>query len=418
MKFSKYSGSSATGVRRRGSWSQLLLVSAAGLAVAGLLSACQLVTIDYVFLTGTYTNSSGASSGGVQAFAVDSESGALRNAGGNVASGGLSPVAMATTSDYAHMYVANADNDTLVHFTIASDGVLTQKDTVTLPGTPVAIAVNNANSALYVIYGQTSANLAVYSLSSGTIGSVTGQAALQIPGYTSDLVVPTAVTVLQNNGAVYATVYDMSSYNPGGTTTSTVNPGWVFGFTTGTNGALTPASGSPWRAGVKPTGIVADPTDRFVYITDYASNHLIGYTVTSGVTLNYIVSGPFTTGNEPSAVTIDPRGKYLYVSNALDSTVTAYAIDLATGIPSQAINTTGSQINSTDTQPDAIVVDPALGRYVFTANHLGDSISGFRLNPDTGQISATQATPYPADQNPTAIVAVPHGNHSLQTTTP
>jgi len=63
-------------------------------------------------------------------------------------------------------------------------------------------------------------------------------------------------------------------------------------------------------------------------------------------------------------------------------------------------------------------VDPALGRFVYTANHLGNSISGFRLVPNTGAISDTQATPYPTGANPTFLVAVPHGNHATQTVTP
>jgi 6-phosphogluconolactonase len=134
--------------------------------------------------------------------------------------------------------------------------------------------------------------------------------------------------------------------------------------------------------------------------------------------LNFLISGPYRTGAEPTAITIDPRAKFLYVSNALDSSVTAYAIDLATGIPSQAINSTGSQVNSTDTQPVAIAVDPALGRFVFTANFLGNSVSGFFLNPNTGQLSPAEQTPYPTFQHPTAIISVPHGNHSLQEVTP
>jgi len=61
---------------------------------------------------------------------------------------------------------------------------------------------------------------------------------------------------------------------------------------------------------------------------------------------------------------------------------------------------------------------PALGRFVFTANFLGNSISGFRLNPDTGTLAPTQATPYPSLSKPTAVACIPHGNHSLQQTTP
>ena len=57
--------------------SQLILVSMIGLLVATFLTACQLVTIDYIYLAGSA--SSGTSPDGqIQGFAVDSQSGALR----------------------------------------------------------------------------------------------------------------------------------------------------------------------------------------------------------------------------------------------------------------------------------------------------------------------------------------------------
>lgn len=389
--------------------SQLVLVSTIGLLAATLFSACQLVTIDYVFLAG---------SDGIQSFAVDSESGALRTGHATVSSGGNNPVALALTSDYANLYAANADNNTVVHFTLDSNGVLTKKDSVTLPGPPVALAVNQANTHLYVAYGSKTSSLAEYSLSSGNIGSAVAKESLTVPGFATDTLIPTGVAVLANNGAVYVSAYDQSAYNPGGTVTSAANPGWVFGFGVGSGGALTASTGSPYQTGVKPSGLAADPTSRFVYVTDYASNQLVGYGVSSGSTLTFLLSGPFKTGSEPSAVSVDPRGKYVYVSNALDSSVNAYTIDLATGIPSSVVNVTGSQINSTDTQPVALAIDPALGRFVYTANYLGDSISGFQVNPDTGALQPSQATPYPAESHPTAIAIVPHGNHSLESTAP
>ncbi len=394
--------------------SQLLLVSALGLLVATALTACQLVTIDYVFLANTSTTGGGQ----IQVFNVDSQSGALRNGATAADSGGNTPVALATSSDYANLYAANSDNNTVVHFAIALDGTLSQKDKITLAAAPVSIAVNQAGTYLYVVSGTTTATLSEYALSSGAIGALVTQETLTIPGNTADTLIPTGVTALANNGAVYATVYDQSAYNPGGVTTSTANPGWIFGFGVGSGGVLTPAPASPYRAGVKPSGLVADPTNRFIYVTDYASNQLIAYGISSGDLLNFLISGPYRTGSEPTAVTIDPRSKFLYVSNGLDSTVTAYAIDLATGIPSQTIGTTGNSNDATDTQPQAIVVDPALGRFVFTANYLGNSISGFFLNPNTGQISPSEQTPFPTGQHPPAIACVPHGNHSLQEVTP
>jgi 6-phosphogluconolactonase (cycloisomerase 2 family) len=393
--------------------SQLFLVSIIGLVVASLLTACQIVTIDILFV---------ASSTGISTFDVDSESGAIRNGQPTVSSGGTNPVAMAVSSDYANLYVANEGSSSVVHFSVAPNGVLSSKDTVTTAAPPVALTVDPGKSYLYVVSGTSSATLTSYSLSSGTIGSAASTVQLSLSSvsasFAGDTLIPTGVDVLANGGAVYVTAYDQSAYNPGGSVSSSANPGWVFGFTVGSGGALTPAAGSPWKAGIKPTALVSDPTNRFVYVTDFASNEMIGYTVQSGDVLDFMVNGPFKTGNEPSAIAIDPRGLYLYVSNALDSTVSAYVISLSTGTPSAAVNVTGSSLNATDTQPEAILVDPALGRFVYTANHLGNSVSGFLLNATTGTLKPTLSTPYPTGDAPTALASVPHGNHSTQSVTP
>jgi 6-phosphogluconolactonase (cycloisomerase 2 family) len=401
---------------------QLMLVSAISLIVATLFSGCQLVTIDYAFVATSESkigsNDLACPGGEIETFAVDSESGAIRSGALQVCSGGTTPTALAISPGYQNLYVANQVDMNIVHFAVAANGVLTKKDSATLPTTPVAMAVSPDGNTLYVVSGTTTATLSAYALSSGALGSVANQVSLTIPGFASDSVVPTAVAVLANGGAVYATAYDKSSYNPGGVTTSTASPGWLFGFTTGSGGALTPTSGSPYNAGVKPSALAADPTNRFVYVTDFASNQLIGYGIFSGFTLNFLVNGPYKTGGQPSSIAIDPRGKFIYVSDSLDSAVTAYVIDLSTGTPSAAINSTGSQTNSTNTQPVSIAVDPALGRYVYTANILDNSVSGFRLDPTAGTLKQTQSTPYPTGLHPAAIVLVPHGNHSTQTVAP
>lgn len=397
--------------------SQLFLVSSIGLIVATLLTACQLVTIDFVFVAASAGNTAG-SAGQIYTYAVDSSSGALRTGAPTISSGGTGPVAMAVTSDYANLYVANQGNNSVVHFSIADNGVLTQKDSITLTTTPVSLAVNSAGTYLYVVSGTSSATLTEYALSAGAIGSATATLSLVVPGYTSDTILPTGVVVLADSDAVYVTAYDKSAYNPGGSTSSNANPGWLFGYAVGSGGALTAVANSPYEAGVKPSALATDPTDRFVFVTDFASNELIGYTVQSGDALDFMINGPFKTGNEPSAITIDPRGIYIYLSNSLDSTVSAYSIALPTGTPSGVVGSTSSPSNATDTEPVAIIVDPSLGRFVYTANYLGNDVSGFLLNPNDGTLQATQATPYPTGANPTALAAVPHGNHATQSVTP
>ena len=152
--------------------SQLFLVSAVGLVLAILLTACQLVTIDYVFVACSAGSTPG-SSGEIYTYAADSQSGALRTSSASVSTGGSGPVALATTSDYYNLYVANQGNNSVVHFDIDDHGVLYQKETLTLATTPVSIAVNAAGTYLYVVSGTSSATLSEYPLSSGVIGSAT-----------------------------------------------------------------------------------------------------------------------------------------------------------------------------------------------------------------------------------------------------
>ena len=399
--------------------SQLLLVSIVGLFAATLLTACQIVTIDYLFVATAGLSGSGA--GQIETYAVDSSSGAIRTIAPAVSSGGATPVSMVVTSDYANLYVANQGNTSVAHFSIADSGVLTAKDSVNVGFVPASIAVNSTGTFLYVTGGTNPSELAVYPLSSGTIGSQAALVSLTLSAvsstFSADLLVPTGVTVLENGSAVYVSLYDRSANNPGGSTTSTANPGWVFGFTSGSGGALTATAGSPYRAGVRASAVTADPTNRFLYVTDFASNDLIGYTIQSTGALSAMLNGPFKTGNEPVALTVEPRGLYIYVVDALQNSLTSYSIVLATGAASATSGSVGGG-NPTDTQPVAVVVGPALGRYVYTANFLGNSISGFKLDPDSGGLTPTQASPYVTGQNPSALAAVPHGNHAIQVVTP
>lgn len=394
--------------------SQLFLVSAIGLILASFLTACNLVTIDYVFVAASAGNSPG-SAGQIYTYAVDAQSGALRTAASPVDSGGSGPIALATTPDFYNLYVANKGNNSVVHFALDGHGNLTKKDSITLVNVPVSIAVNGAGTYLYVVSGTSSATLTEYALSSGAIGSATATVSLTVPGFSTDTIVPTAVTVLANSKGVYVAANDRSAYNPGGSTTSNANPGWLFGYAVGSSGALTAVSGSPYQAGVKPSALATDPISRFIYVTDFASNQLIGYTVLSSDALQFMINGPFTTGNEPTSIVIDPRGIFIYLSNSLDESVSSYSIALPTGTPSANFNVAGTAASTTDTDPVSIVVDPAEGIFVYTANYLGNSVSGFKLNPSDGTIQQTQATPYPTGANPTALIAVPHGNHALST---
>src|SRR5208282_6004454 len=116
----------------------------------------------------------------------------------------------------------------------------------------------------------------------------------------SHIIVPTAVNVLGSGSYVYVTAYD-SSVTP--------SVGYVFGFSVGSGGVLTPLSGSPFAAGVKPSAIASDATSAHVYVTDFSSARVYGFTATSG-NLTPIAGSPFRTGNQPSAIAVDTAYPY------------------------------------------------------------------------------------------------------------
>src|ERR1035438_1053150 len=98
--------------------SRTILVSSAWLVLATLLTSCEIVTIDYVFVANS-AGSGSSTTGQIQTFDADSLTGALRNGAPPVSSGGNSPVAIAITADYANLYVVNQASNNIVHFTIA-----------------------------------------------------------------------------------------------------------------------------------------------------------------------------------------------------------------------------------------------------------------------------------------------------------
>ena len=197
----------------------------------------------------------------------------------------------------------------------------------------------------------------------------------------------------------------------------------AFSYSTGSGGgALTPIAGSPcvaetpsvgnncFQSGVAPNASASDPTGRFYYVTDGATNQLIAYGITQNGVLNPLQNGPFKTDVFPNAVTVDPSGTYIYVANFNSNDISAYQIDQGTGAPSSL--STGTF--ATKTGPTCVLIEPALGRFLYTTNFLDNSITGYQMNPNTGNLTGTENNPYPTAGQPTCTAAITHGNHAIQ----
>jgi 6-phosphogluconolactonase len=183
--------------------------------------------------------------------------------------------------------------------------------------------------------------------------------------------------------------------------------GYIFGFSVGSNGALTAIPGSPFAARPGspspaeslPCGIASDSSGGHVYVTDYIKGDVLGFSVASGVLTS--LGSPFPAGNQPLAITVDPTYSFAYVANSLDGTVSAYSIG-----SSGALSSIGTY--DTGIQPVAIGIDPSASHFVFTANFLGNNVSDFEMSTTAGTLINTQHSPYTSNAQPTAVAAVPN----------
>lgn len=405
-------------------WSQygrITLALVASLALGLGITACNpSFTLGFVYALNTK-----GINGSISAYTIDSVSGALTQvANSPFPSGGQYPVADAVSNNSKWLYVINEVDNSIVQFTIGTDGKLYTAKTINTPGTyPIAVAIDSASRHLFVLDSyapgiigaqppninplqppstvSTNGCVAVYNIDpkDGTLGTPVGGAGtcFPLPGAVGSQPIGISATAFVN----YLYVADQGAAK-------------VYGFSVDpSTGQLTPVSTT--NAGVKPSAIITDPTGRFVYVTDQYQNLVLGYLVNTDGTLVSQLHGPFPTDLYPFGMAVDPRGKFLYVTNYNGNKVSAYAIDAATGNPTQI---SGGSGYGTGTGPTCITIEPSYGRYVYTANFIDGSVTGFKLDPSTGALKTSLNSPFPAGGQPACIAAAANGTHPVQSITP
>lgn len=399
--------------------SQLALVAAASLLVATMLTACETLTVDFVFVTSAQaagTNNYGE----VDVFEINSESGAMRQIPTSpFPSGGRKPVAEALSSDNTNLYVVNQDDNTIVQFVIGNDGKVYPQNTTNTPGIfPMAVAINGTNLFVVDTYQPLptcsnavpcSGAIGVFPISVPSGSTLSSEPLsptpiangnlnywpLNLPSKPNDVIVPTAINVVKSGSFVYVSAYDSS-------VTPTV--GYVFGFAI-SSGSLTPLNGGvPFSAGTHPSGMASDASSSYLYVTDSANSNVLGYSVAASGALASLAGSPYQAGGAPSSVAVDPTYAFAYVANAQDSSVTEYSIS------NGELTAIGTM--STGLQPVAVGIDPSTNHFLYTVNFLGSSvngnISGFEMDTSTGALLVSKSSPYKSNALPTAVVAIPH----------
>jgi 6-phosphogluconolactonase len=348
--------------------------------------------------------------GNVSGYKIDPSTGVLTEITGSPFTAGSNPFSVAVDPSGKFAYVANSGSDSVSGYTInPSTGVLTEITgspfSVPTGSQPVSVAVDPSGKFVYVAnHASGSDSVSGFTIAPGT-GALTAIAGSPFSVPTGSQ--PSSVAVDPSGKFVYVAnlVGNVSGFtigtgaltaigsfaantsstsvavDPSGKFVYVANqgrgsnrnfPGNVSGYTiNSTTGALTPIPTVSNPQGVffdpgtsgrnqtlsRPRSVAVDPSGKFVYVANFGSDNVSGFTVAPGTgaltAMAASLGDPFPAGLFPTSVAVDPSGKFAYVANSgggAPGTVSEYKIDSTTGALT-AIDT----INA-GTSPESVAV--------------------------------------------------------------
>ena len=343
------------------------------LTLVGTVAAGSSSTAVTVDPSGKFAYVANWGSGDVSAYNIDASTGALVQIPCGVGAGcnganynaeyGLYSVLVDPSGKFVYV---TGDRYVSAYSINASTGALTSLGPVRNRTASQSIAMTKGTAAVVytpkAAYVANSGDVSVSQYTIGTSGALTPMATPTVAAGSS----PRSVTV--DLLGRFAYVANFSSDN---VSAYTIDP---------VTRALSPVNGSPFAAGTSPTAVTIDSSGRFLYVSNYGwpgSGTVSAYAIdaTSGA-LTTIAGSPFAAGAGSSSIDADPTGRFVYVTNLLDDTLSAFSIDSTSGILSRLDAdpvTAGIQdLSVTNARPVSIAADPT-GRFVYVATACGTS---------------------------------------------
>jgi 6-phosphogluconolactonase len=99
----------------------------------------------------------------------------------------------------------------------------------------------------------------------------------------------------------------------------------------------------------------------------------------------------FSGHNDAAEIAIHPNGKYLYTSNRGHDSIALFSIDSHTGDSRTGTLTLVDHFPTQGKAPRSFEIDPT-GKFLFVANQETNNIVVFRIDPNSGRLTATGQT--------------------------
>jgi 6-phosphogluconolactonase (cycloisomerase 2 family) len=319
----------------------------------------------------------------------------------------------------------------ILAFKINSGGTLTAVGTLTPDPNPVALHMDSAGKFLFVAEGlnsiptapnavpcpgTTQYGICVYAIGGGgsltaVQGSFTLSPTIQTPNFSALAATPTVLPPLV--GQVQVAECSSPGNNPATTeylyaTDSANNLVWEFSVDT-TTGALgvpgTATAPQPFATRAVPSGVVVDPCNRFVYVSNAQSNNISAFAMCNGSptsppspacpnspdgSLVSISGSPFSLSggaNGPGPMVADPFGNFLYVLDTLSNQISIFRLSPVSG----SLTAGSPAVVSTGSQPKSIAIR-ADDNWLFVTNFNSPAtLSQYVVTPASGVLAPLPA---------------------------
>lgn len=241
----------------------------------------------------------GTLAGAIYGYSVNGDGSLNLLGGGNSLVNGVSPNTIAVDPSGNWLIAADLTPAAYVFAIDSSTGGLTQQ------GNALPLAAGSSPS--HIVFTP-SGGLAYISLGTAGVGVFTFNASNGALGSTNKILLPKI-----SQGADQGLAVD-----PGGkylfVAETAVNA--LREFSIASTGALTELTGSPFKTGLGPTGVLVDSTGSYVYVTNRTDGTISAFSLTAATgALAKITGSPFATGLDPSDIAEDTAKTHIGVAN-------------------------------------------------------------------------------------------------------
>lgn len=167
---------------------------------------------------------------------------------------------------------------------------------------------------------------------------------------------------------------------------------------TGVLTAISQTSGATAPIGLSALNMTLTPSGTNLYVTGQGQfGYVEEFPVSNGVLGVPATGSPFLTGQVPNGLVIDPSGAFLYTANTVDNTISGFTINSDGSLA----GISGSPIGESFTSPAGLLIDKS-GKYLYVANQGSSNVSAYSLGSNGG-LALLASSPFATGAAPTVL---------------